>query len=455
MMKNIIIAVILSYTLTGCNIYSQYQRSPNVENIDSLYNFIEVTDDTTNISALPWRELFTDPMLQSLIEQGLKSNTSLNVSKLNVEQAQIALKSARLAYLPSVNAVPQGNLTNFNNSTTQTYNLSVAASWEVDIFGKLRNAKERNKSALEHSKAYRQVIQTQLISTIANTYYSLLMLDQQLDLSIRTRTNWEENLRTVVALKKSGKMNEISVLQSEANKMALSGQIVAIERGIKELENTLSALICMNPQSIKRGSMNQVSFPEELSVGVPIQLLSNRPDIRVAEHNLAQMFYATNEARSSLYPSITLSGTAGFSNNAGSIFNPGQMIYSAVASIVQPIFNRGIIRSQVNISKSKQEQALLQFKQAILDAGVEVNSALIQWQSAKERLKYDALQIKVLEKAVSGSELLMKHGSANYLEILVAQLSLLKTELTYSTNKFEEIQGVINLYRALGGGAKE
>ena len=451
--KNIMIVAVMSYTLTGCNIYSQYQRSTVVE-VDSLYNFIESTNDTTNISALPWKELFTDPILQSHIEQGLKSNTSLNVARLNVEQAQISLKSARLAYLPSLNATPQGNLTSFNNSTSQTYNLSVSASWEIDIFGKLRNAKERNKSALEHSMAYRQVIQTQLISTIANTYYSLLMLDQQLDISKRTMINWEENLRTVTALKNAGKLNQTSVFQSEANKVALSGRIVTIEKQIKDLENTLSALLSMNPQHIKRGSINDVSFPDELSVGIPIQLLNNRPDIRVAEHNLAQMFYATNEARSSLYPSITLGGAAGFTNNAGIIMNPGDMIYSAVASIVQPIFNRGVIRSQVKIYESRQEQALLQFRQAILDAGVEVNSALIQWQSAKERLSYDTYQISLLEKAVNGAELLMKHGNANYLEVLTSQQSLLQTELTYSQNKFEEIQGVINLYRALGGGER-
>lgn len=452
--RNIIIVTALGSTLTGCNIYTKYQRSADVAEVDSLYSYIASTNDTTNISALPWRELFTDPMLQSHIEEALKSNTSLNVARLNVDQAQIALKTARLAYLPSVNAAPQGNLTSFNGSTSQTYNLSVSASWEIDIFGKLRNAKERNKSALEHSMAYRQAVQTQLIATIANTYYSLLMLDNQLDISIRTRDNWQENLRTVKALKKAGKMNQTSVFQAQANKIALSGHIVRIEKQIKELENSFSSLLAINPQHIERGSIDQVSFSKELSVGVPIQLLSNRPDIRVAEHNLAQMFYATNEARSSLYPSITLGGAAGFSNSAGAITNPGTMIYNAVASIVQPIFNRGVLRAQVKISESKQEQALLQFKQAILDAAVEVNTALIQWQSATQRLDYETLQLELLEKTVSGSELLMKHGSANYLEVLIAQLSLLQTELTYSTTKFDEIQGVINLYRALGGGER-
>ena len=457
-MKNIIgtliVVTMLSSSLTGCNIYSNYQRSTDTEEVDSLYNYIESTNDTTNISSLPWRELFTDTILQSHIEQALENNTSLNVARLNVDQAQIALKSARLAFLPSVNAVPQGNLTSFNGSTSQTYNLSVSASWEIDVFGKLRNAKERSKSALEHSVAYRQAVQTQLIATVANTYYSLLMLDNQLDISMRTKDNWQENIRAVTALKNAGKMNQISVFQAEANKIALTSHVIKIERQIKDLENSFSSLLAINPQHINRGTLAKVTFPTELSVGVPIQLLTNRPDIRVAEHNLAQMFYATNEARSALYPSITLGGAAGFSNSAGAILNPATMIYNAVVSIMQPIFNGGMLRAQVKISESKQEQAMLQFQQAILDAAVEVNTALIQWQSATERLDHETLQLEILEKAVSGSQLLMKYGSATYMEVLIAQLSLLQTELTYSTTKFDEIQGVINLYRALGGGEK-
>ncbi len=254
------------------------------------------------------------------------------------------------------------------------------------------------------------------------------------------------------AMKEAGRINQLSVSQSEASNIALEGSIVSLKQQIAELENTLSTLLGQTPRHIERGSIERVNFPEGVSVGVPIQLLSNRPDVRVAEHTLAQAFYATNEARSSLYPSITLSGSAGFTNSYGTIYNPGDMLYSAVASLVQPIFNRGVLRAQLNISKSVQEQALLQFKQTLLDAGAEVNTALIAWQSAKELLVYDQSQIEVLAKVLSDSELLMESGSANYLDILTAQLSLLQSELSFSANKFNEIQGVINLYRALGGG---
>ena len=448
--------VAAGYMLSSCtSLYSSYERPKETLEVDSLFRFIEATNDTTTIASIPWKTFFTDAKLQALIELGLENNTSLAVAHLNVEQAEVALRSARLAYLPTLNATPQAGVSNFNSATTQTYNLSLAASWEVDIFGKIRNAKERSKMAFEQSKAYEQAVKTQLIATIANSYYSLLLLDKQLNISKDTEQNWKENLRTMEALKKAGNANQASVLQSEANTIALAAQIITTEKQIAELENALSALLSVTPQRIERGVLTAVLFPTELSHGVPLQLLSNRPDIRVAEYSLAQAFYATNESRSALYPNITLSGAAGFTNSGGGgITNPGDWLFNAIGSIVQPIFNAGVLRGQVTISKAKQEQALLQFNQAILDAGVEVNNAMTQLQTAQKRLVLDARQVSILTKAVRSSKLLMQNGSANYLEVLTAQNTLLQAELTESSDRYNEIQGVINLYRAVGGGER-
>ncbi len=448
--------VAAGYMLSSCtSLYSSYERPKETLEVDSLFRFIEATNDTTTIASIPWQTFFTDAKLQALIELGLENNTSLAVAHLNVEQAEVALRSARLAYLPTLNATPQAGVSNFNSATTQTYNLSLAASWEVDIFGKIRNAKERSKMAFEQSKAYEQAVKTQLIATIANSYYSLLLLDKQLNISKDTEQNWKENLRTMEALKKAGNTNQASVLQSEANTIALAAQIITTEKQIAELENALSALLSVTPQRIERGVLTAVLFPTELSHGVPLQLLSNRPDIRVAEYSLAQAFYATNESRSALYPNITLSGAAGFTNSGGGgITNPGDWLFNAIGSIVQPIFNAGVLRGQVTISKAKQEQALLQFNQAILDAGVEVNNAMTQLQTAQKRLVLDARQVSILTKAVRSSKLLMQNGSANYLEVLTAQNTLLQAELTESSDRYNEIQGVINLYRAVGGGER-
>ncbi len=448
----IVVAAAIASSLSGCGIYSNYHRAEDNDIVDNLYNYIEASNDTTNIASIEWRELFTDPDLQQLIAKGLESNTDLNVARLSVEQAKTTLTTARLAFLPSLSATPQGTISSSLGNTTKTYNLGVSASWEIDFFGKLRNAKEQSKAALEQSVAYRQAVQTQLVATIAESYYSLLMLDEQLAISEKTQKNWSENLRVMNAMKRAGRINETAVLQSEATSISLNSSIVTITEQIAALENTLSALLAMPTEHIKRGSISSTKFPSELSVGVPLQLLSNRPDVRMAESYLKQAFYATNEARSSLYPSITLSGSGGYTNSLGTITNPSDMLYSAVASLVQPIFNRGTLRAQVKISKSQQEQALLLFNQSILDAGTEVNNALSEWQSAQERLKYSNSQIEILSTTVAKTELLMKHGSSDYLDVLTAQLSLLQSELSYAADKYNEAQGVINLYRALGGG---
>lgn len=452
--KNILVVSLCSLSLSGCGLYSKYQRPTDMEFTDSLYNYIEITNDTTNIANIAWKELFTDKYLQRLISQALENNTDLNVARLSVEQAEMALKTARLSFLPSLSFDPYGKVSSFDGESSKSYNLSASASWEIDVFGRLRNAKEGSKAAFERSNAYKQLVQTQLIATIANSYYSLLMLDAQLEITTATRKNWTENNRSMKALKEAGRVDETSVLQSTASVISLNSSIVTLEQQIKELENTISVLLAVSPQHIERGKIKDIEFPEELAVGVPMQLLSNRPDVRVAEYNLAEAFYAVNEARASLYPKITLSGSAGYTNSNGAIVNPGDMLYSLIGSLSQTIFNAGSLRTQVKISDSQREQAQLEFKQTLLDAGAEVNSALISWQSARKRIEYDKSSIKVLKRAVNTSEQLMVSGRLNYLDVLTARNTLLQSELSYLTNKYGEIQGVINLYRSLGGGLK-
>lgn len=189
---------------------------------------------------------------------------------------------------------------------------------------------------------------------------------------------------------------------------------------------------------------------------MPLQLLQRRPDIRQSEAELAEAFYATNQARSAFYPSITLGGSAGWTNAAGAaITNPGQWLFSAVASLAQPLFNRGQNVANLKVAKAQQEEALLSFRQSLLDAGTEVNNALMQWQIARQRLKLDEQQIASLQSAVRSSELLMRHSSQNYLEVITARQTLLQAELDAVSDRFDEIQGVINLYHALGGGYEE
>lgn len=452
-MKRIIIGLLLLTGLSGCHIYRTYER-PELSGVDSMYRAPAMTEDTMSLADFSWKELFTDTVLQQLIEKGIANNTDLNIARLKVREAEALLTSSKLAYLPSVSLTPQGTIKSIEgNSPTKTYNLAASADWELDIFGRLTNAKREAKAVLEQSQAYKQAVQTQLIATIANSYYTLLMLDKQLDISKRTAEIWAENLRVMKALKKAGQTTEMAVAQIEASKLSVDASLLSLEQQITEVENSLSSLLGVVPQRIDRSTLDMQSFPDTLSVGVPLQLLQRRPDVRQSEAALAEAFYTTNRAYSAFYPAITLSGSAGWTNAAGAIIsNPGEWLFSAVGALVQPLFNRGQNIANLKVAKARQEEALLTFRQTLLNAGTEVNDALLQWQVARRRLDLDRQQIISLQSAVRSSELLMRHSSQNYLEVLTARQTLLDAELSAVSDRFEEIQGVINLYHALGGG---
>ena len=437
--------------MTGCSIYKPYSR-PEVQT-EGLYRDLEETRDTASIATLGWRNLFSDKNLQALIEKGLERNTNLRVAHIRVKAAEAVLMNARLSYLPSVVLTPDGSISGTEGAKAiKTYNLAASASWEIDLFGKVTNAKREALAALEGSRAYRQAVETQLIATIANSYYMLLMLDRQLIISEQTLITWKETEHSIEALKRAGKSNDAAVLQAKANRLALEASVVSIRKSIRETENVLSALLADTSHDIMRGALQKQQFPDTLSAGLPIQLLANRPDVRQAEWNLAQAYYATNASRSAFYPSLTLSGSTGWTNNVGGVVvNPGSWLFSAVGSLMQPLFNKGTNIANLRQAKARQEEALLLFQQSLLDAGKEVNNALTRWQSARIRIDYVNQQIMTLQEAVRKTELLMQHTSINYLEVLTARQRLLEAELTQAQDKFEEIQGVIDLYHAVGG----
>ncbi len=445
-MKNLryIFIIAAVFTLNSCGLYKQYER-PQTDFVDTLYRRLPAAHDSTSLAQISWEEFFTDPILKDWISLGLEHNTDLNVARTRVVEAEAALMTARGAFLPGANLNINGELIPLSLSST------VSASWEADIFGSLTNAKRKAAAALEQSVAYRQAVQTQLVATIANTYYTLLMLDEQLRVSQRTYENWNENIRTMEALKRAGKTNEAAVLQAKSNQLNVQGSMLSLEQQILEMENSLSALLGVVPMTIIRGNLNEQNFPLELSQGLPAQLLSKRPDVRQAEMALAQAYYATNQARSSFYPKLTLSGALGWTT-AGVGVDPSMFITDLGASLLQPIFNKRALKANLKKAEAQQNAALYQFKQSLLDAGVEVNNALIQWQTAQESLEIDQKKVVHLQAAVWNTQLLMKHGLTNYLEVLTAQQTLLQAELAVASDKFEQIQGIINLYHALGGG---
>ena len=413
--------------------------------------------DTLNFGNLSWREVFTDPKLQSLIEKGLTNNTDLRIARLRIKEAEATLLSSKLAYLPGISLAPQGTVSSFDKqAVTRSYQLPVTASWEIDIFGGLLNAKRKAKAALEQSEAYRQAVQTQLIASIANSYYTLLMLDKQLAISEVTAENWRESVKTMREMKEAGMTNEAAVTQSEANYRSVEADIPDLKRQIRETENALSVVLGDNPQHIDRNKLENIPLPTRFSSGVPLQLLSNRSDVKQAEMSLAMAYYGTNATRSAFYPGITINGTAGWTNNVGeSILNPGKFLLSAIGSLVQPLFNKGKNIANLKIAKAQQEEALLSFKQSLLNAGAEVSDALYMFQSAGEKGVQREIQVSSLEKSVDSTTELFLLGTSTYLEVLTAQQSLFSAQLLQVSDRFEQLQAVINLYHALGGGWKD
>ena len=435
---------------TGCSTYSRYHRAEIPT--ENLYRTLPAGIDTVTIASMSWREMFTDRKLQSLIETGIKQNTDLNVARLRVEAAEAALITAKLSYLPSLGINAEGGGSRYDGTTAKTYNVGASTSWELDIFGRLTAAKRGAVAALQGSRDYQQAVQTQLVATIADSYYTLSMLDTQMAINNRTLENWRATVRTLEALKKVGKANEAGVLQAKANVMQLESSQLAIRKSISETENALSAILAMPSHSIERNNLTEASFPDTISIGVPLQLLSNRPDVRQAEMELAQAFYATNVARAAFYPNITLSGTLGWTNNGGGVItNPGQWLLNVIGSLTQPLFNRSVNIANLNIAKSRQEEAKLLFRQALLNAGKEVNDALTVWQTAKSQIEIGERRVSVLNDAVRKTELLMCHSGATYLEVLTTQQSLLEAETLQSQAYFERIQSIIKLDHALGG----
>ena len=447
-----------SLLMTSCGLYNKYER-PDVDTNGLVRDVVSNTDtlavsDTTNFGNLPWSEVFTDPKLQSLIETGLANNTNLLNAALNVKMVEDQLMVAKLAFIPGFTFSPQGTVASWDgNKASKTYSLPVTASWSVDLFGNLLNVKRSAQMSLLATNDYQQVVQTKVISNIANMYYTLLMLDKQLQVVNDMTKLTEETWNIMKIQKELGRVKETSVQSCEANYYSVQAQAVDLKRQIRETENSLSLLLGQQAQTIERGSFEEQSLPTKFSTGVGLQLLNNRPDVHYAEMSLAQCFYDVNTARSRFYPNITISGTGAFTNSGGGrITNPGKWLLSAVGSLTQPIFAHGQLVAGLKVAKAKQEQAYNTWQNAVLSAGSEVSNALVLYNSSDEKSKLEAKQVESLKKNVEYNKMLFNDGSATYLEVITAQQSLLNAELSKVADDFYKMQAVVNLYYALGGG---
>lgn len=444
--------------LSSCHIYKAYDRPEDIDASGLYRDPVSETDtlasDTANMGNLPWKELFRDAQLQALIEQGLEKNVDMQTAILRVEEAKVMLTSAKLSYLPAINLAPQGTITTMDHSpNAKAYSLPLSASWEIDLFGKVLNAKRGAKAALLQSEAYEQAVRSQLIANIANTYYTLLMLDKQVSITEQTCDIWKENVRTMEAMKEAGMTTEAAVVQSKATYHQVEASLADLRRQVRETENAMSVMLAQAPQRIERSTLEEQVMPNNLEAGIPLQLLANRPDVKMAEMTLASAYYTTNQARSAFYPSLSIGGTVGWTNGSGmSVANPGQLLLQALGSLAQPIFNQGKLIANLKVSKKEEEIAKMNYQQAILNAGQEVSNALFLYETASKKIEQDQAQVMELNKAVEYTQSLFQSGQSTYLEILTAQQSLLSAQLNEVSDTFQRMQAVINLYEALGGG---
>ena len=448
--------------LSSCGLYNKYER-PDVNTEGLVRDPVSLTDtlavkDTTTFGNMPWRQVFTDPQLQTLIQQGLDNNPDLLNAALNVKMVSEALKVARLAFLPSLVLSPQGTIASFDGAAaSKTYSLPVSASWNVDLFGSLLSAKRSAQMQLIATQDYQTVVKTNIISGIANLYYTLLMLDRQVEIVSDMEKLTQETWDKMKFLKDNRVGYRSTAVQSaEAAYYQVQAQKVDLLRQVREMENSLSLLIGQQGQTIKRGTFAGQSLPTELATGVGIQLLNNRADVHAAEMSLAQCFYDVETARSRFYPNITVTGTAAFTNSAGgAVINPGKWLLSAVGSLVQPIFQHGQIVAGLKVAKMQYEQAYNTWQNAVLKAGNEVSNALVSYNSSAEKSALDAKRVTVLKQNVDDTRKLMESSSnTTYLEVISAQSNLLNAEISQVTDDFNKMQAVVNLYQALGGGAK-
>ncbi len=458
-MKKILLALAVVLTLSSCGLYSKYEGTTAVD--EKLYgDGVEAitkavgADEQNMMGNISWREIFTDAQLQSLIEQALENNTSIKTAVLNVENAQTALKCARLSYLPSLTLSAQGSISGLleGGEPAKTYTVPATASWEIDLFGRLRNDKQRAKMVAEQTEYVEQAVRTQIVSAVANLYYALSTLDEQIKISTLTKKSWAASVKSAKAMKEAGMMNEAGVAQIEAGLFGVDNALMSLVQARKESENALCSLLATTPQSIIVGGLDSFKVPANVSLGVPLQLISSRPDVMAAEAALAASFYSENMARSSFYPSITLSGTLGWTNDIGVIVNPAEFIYNVVGSLVQPIFSRGLNRAQLKIAKNNFEQSRMTFEQTLLDSGIEVNDALTKLFYVGSQADNYKRQVRMLARAERSTALMMEHGSTTYLEVLTAQQSLYNAQLQQVNNKYDQVSGMIALYSALGGG---
>lgn len=467
-MKNIFayklsVLLLLAFTLQSCFVAKNYDR-PDLHEIDRLYRTDHVATDSALTAVLSWKELFTDPLLSEYIEEGLQNNLDIRIALQQIAAAESYMKQGKMGYLPSLDAkasmthqelAPNSQFGSFFSGSIEQFELTGNLSWEADIWGKIRSNQRATQASYLQSMAAHQAVKTRLISQLASNYYLLLALDQQHKITEETIENRKKSLQTIQALKEAGNVTQVAVDQTAAQLYNAQALLIDIEKNIFRTENAFAILLGKPATHIDRSYLGNQTPTRDLNIGLPAHLLANRPDVLAAEFRLMNTFELTNVAKSSFYPSLTLTGTGGLQSlEFKEWFSSGSLFATLVGGITQPIFNKRRIRTQYEVAKAQQEESLLNFKKTLLTAGQEVSNALYEYEAETKKYEFRQNEVKSLRKAELNSEILLNNGFGTYLDLLTARQNALNAELNTIDNKLQQLQAVVELYRALGGGWK-
>ena len=441
--------------LSSCGLYKKFEMPQDESTLVSEYVKAQEREiDSTTFGNLRWQEVFTDPVLVDLINKALENNVNMQNAKLNVDIAQAQLKGAKLSYFPSVALAPNGAYSSYAGSDfIGTYQIPLAVSWEIDVFGKMLNNKRSAEASVEQTKAYNQAVRSQIIGGVANCYYAIATIERQIELNKETAKLWSESIEVMKNLKLDGRLNEAAIVQSTASYYSLLASITDLEVALDETNNTMSLLLNVLPQKWSVSPQAKLAMPNVVRAGVPMVELAARPDVRAAELDVAKAYYATNLARAAFYPNLTISANGGFTNSLGSaIVNPGEWFIQLAGSLTAPIFSRGKNIANLEAAKAAQQQAMNNFEYSLLSASAEVSDAMTICQKSDEKVKLLDKQIENLEKSVEYTQELLTLGTSTYLEVLTAQQNLLAAQMSQLACEHTKTQAVINLYQSLGGG---
>lgn len=457
-----LVVVVMATTLQSCFVAKDYTR-PELDETEHLYRTDNLPQDSLSMADVSWKDMFSDTYLKQYIEEGLQNNLDIRVAIQQIAAAEAYMKQGKAGYFPTLNANAQVTHQELSEnsqfgglfSSLDQYELSANLSWEADIWGKIRSNKRAGEASYLQTVAAHQAVKTQLVSAIASTYYQLLALDAQLEITNQTIATRDSSVYTIKALKDAGQVTQVAVDQNIAQYNNAKALKVDLEAAIFKTENAFNLLLGRPAETVNRSALTQQQLNADIKLGVPATLLSNRPDVIAAEYSLINAFELTNVARSNFYPSLTLTASGGFQSlELDELFNTNSLFATLVGGLTQPIFNKRQIKTQHEVAVSQQEQALLNFKKTLLTAGNEVSNALYDYDAETEKFEYRQNEVEALRQAEANSEELLKNGYANYLDLLTARESALNAELNVIDNKLQQLLSVVNLYEALGGGWK-